>query len=70
MGRFWLLWWRRQRLERSRRFLELKIALAAAWGPYVGIEDLADPHGKRLLFDGPRKLIKESSPVPEATPGL
>jgi hypothetical protein len=68
MGKFWLLWWRRQRLERSRRFLEIKIAHAAAWGPYVGIQDLADPHGKRLLFERPRQLVKESSAEPEHTP--
>jgi hypothetical protein len=60
MGRFWLLWWRWQRLARSKRFLELKIALAAAWGPYVGIEDLADPHGKRFLFDVTLERHKES----------
>ncbi len=48
MGRHWLVWWRRQRLERSKRFLELKIAHAAAWGPFVGIEDLSYPHAKRL----------------------
>jgi hypothetical protein len=56
MGRHWLVWWRRQRLERSKRFLELKIAQASAWGPYVGISDLSDPHGKRFLFDVSRKM--------------
>jgi len=70
MGRFWLLWWRRQRLERSKRFLELKIAERAAWGPYVGIIDLKDPHGKRLLFDFVAKTGQQSSWTRDATSGL
>jgi len=67
MGRFWLLWWRRQRLQRSKRFLELKIAERAAWGPYVGIEDLGNPHGKRLLFDFVSRTGKQSSSARDAT---
>jgi len=67
MGRHWLLWWRRQRLERSKRFLEIKIAEAAAWGPYVGIEDLSDPSGKRFLFDFVRKTGQQSSSGREGT---
>ena len=44
-------WRRRQRIERELRFLEQLVANRAAWRRRSEIEDLADPHGKRFLFE-------------------
>ena len=41
----------RQRHTRELRFLEQLVKNRAAWAPRSEIEDLADPHGKRFLFE-------------------
>lgn len=42
----------RQRRQRELRFLEQIRLNRAAWSRAPPIVDLADPHGKRFLFEG------------------
>jgi len=50
---FFLARFRRQERRRRRdRFNEAHIRNRLAWSPQIQIEDLGDPHGKRLLFEG------------------
>lgn len=51
----------RQRRERELRFLDQVARNRAAWSPPVEIEDLAYPHTKRFIFDGPSRWAKEST---------
>jgi hypothetical protein len=49
---FLALHWKRRRRWRSQHFHDLHILNRILWGDLVQIDDLTDPLGKRLLFDG------------------
>jgi len=57
----------RRRRERELRFLNQLVANRAAWSRAPPIEDLADPHGKRFLFDPPPKRAQYPFPVSDIT---
>jgi hypothetical protein len=53
---FFDAWWKRHRAWRNQRFWQQRIANQSAWGERLEIEDLTDPHGKRLLFGVPKPM--------------
>jgi hypothetical protein len=55
----------RQRYDRELRFLEQVIANRAAWSRAPPIVDLADPHGKRFLFEGRTGMAQWSTGDPK-----
>jgi hypothetical protein len=57
----------RQRYDRELRFLRQVMANRAAWSRAPPIVDLADPHGKRFLFDLPAKVARYPFSVPDIT---
>jgi hypothetical protein len=56
----------RERWERQVRFLEQVRLNRAAWSRAPPIVDLADPHGKRFLFQGPSRWAHGSTDDPQA----
>jgi len=61
MRRMWVAWWRRHRSNRQAKFFAQHRLNRAAWRGYGRIDDLADTHGKRLLFDGPGERAVSST---------
>jgi hypothetical protein len=60
---------RRQQLETLRQQNDQAIDAARSQGDWQEIEDLQDPHGKRLLFDDLVGVAEESTSTVEAIPG-
>ncbi len=56
-----IIWRKQQRRARAQRFHDQVMACQRAWGPFVGITDLADPHGKRFLFDDLAGMPQQST---------
>ena len=49
---FYVAWWRRHRQWRRERFRQQYLDNLVAWQNVPHIHELADPHGKRLVFGG------------------
>ena len=64
-GLFWLIWWKRHRIERDLKFRQQLLECRLAWRRRTEIQDLADPHGKRFLFGGSLEMAPSTFEGPE-----